>query len=106
MGNTSTAQTSLRSGARHPYAGTTPPQAPPVPRRTTVMFSPEALEIVERFREATGLSLSDAVSELIERSEPRQPRIKWVDGLPMADIPLTGKWITSEDVVRAEAELW
>ena len=74
--------------------------------RTTVALSPETLEIVDRFRQATGLSLSEAISELIERTELRPPRIKWVDGLPMADISLEGKWITTEDVLRAEAEPW
>jgi hypothetical protein len=63
------------------------------------------MEIVQRFKEATGLSLSESVSELIERSEPRPPRIKYVDGIPMADIPMDGKWITTEDVLRAQAEL-
>ena len=77
----------------------------PAPRRTTVALSPEAMEIVQRFKEATGLSLSESVSELIERSEPRPPRIKYVDGIPMADIPMDGKWITTEDVLRAQAEL-
>jgi len=76
------------------------------PRRTTIALSPAALEIVERFKEATGLSMSDAVSELIERTEPRPPRIKYVDGFPTADIPMDGKWITTEDVLRAQDELW
>jgi hypothetical protein len=75
------------------------------PRRTTVALSPEALEIVQRFQEATGLSLSESISELIERTEPRPPRIKYVDGIPMADIPMDGEWITTEDVLRAQAEL-
>lgn len=55
---------------------------------------------------ATGLSFSEAVSELIERTEPRPPRIKYVDGLPTADVTLTGKRITTEDILRAEAEPW
>ena len=55
---------------------------------------------------ATGLSLSDSVSELIERTEQKAARIRWVDGLPKADIPATGKWITTEDVLRAETELF
>ncbi len=76
------------------------------PRRTTIALSPETLEIVERFREATGLSMSEAVSELINRTEPRPPRVKYVDGFPTADIPLDGKWITTEDILRAEAEPW
>lgn len=63
------------------------------------------MEIVERFQQATGLSMSEAISELIERSEPKPPRIRYVDGFPTADIPLDGKWITTEDVLRAQAEL-
>jgi hypothetical protein len=77
----------------------------PAPRRTTIALSPEAFDIVERFKEATGLSMSEAVSELIERTEPRPPRIKYVDGFPTADIPMDGKWITTEDILRAQAEL-
>ena len=77
----------------------------PAPRRTTVTLSPETLEIVESFRQATGLSMSEAVSELIERTEPRPPRIKYVDGFPTADIPMDGEWITTEDILRAQAEL-
>ena len=77
----------------------------PVSHRTTIALSPEALEIVERFKDATGLSMSDAVSELIERTEPRPPRIKYVDGFPTADIPMNGKRITTEDILRAQAEL-
>jgi hypothetical protein len=49
--------------------------------------------------------MSEAVSELIERTEPRPPRIKYVDGFPTADIPMDGKWITTEDILRAQAEL-
>jgi hypothetical protein len=77
----------------------------PAPRRTTITLSPEAFEIAERFKDATGLSMSEAVSELIERTEPRPPRIKYVDGFPTADIPMDGKWITTEDILRAQAEL-
>jgi hypothetical protein len=77
----------------------------PAPRRTTVTLSPEAFEIAERFKDATGLSMSEAISELIERTEPRPPRIKFVDGIPKADIPMDGPWITNEDILRAQAEL-
>jgi len=60
---------------------------------------------VKRFREATGLSLSEAISALIERTEPRPPRIKFVKGVPMADIPMDGEWITTADILRAQVEL-
>ncbi len=77
----------------------------PAARRARVALSAEAIEIVERFQGATGLSLSEAVSALIERAEPRPARIKYVDGLPTADIPTDGEWITTEDILRAQAEL-
>jgi hypothetical protein len=93
---------------RHPSHDRTPEgivESKPAPRRTTITLSPEAFEIAERFKDATGLSMSEAVSELIERTEPRPPRIKYVDGFPTADIPMDGKWITTEDILRAQAEL-
>jgi hypothetical protein len=77
----------------------------PAPRRTTITLSPETLEIVECFQKATGLSMSEAVSELIERTEPRPSRIKYSDGLPVADIPMDGKRVTTADILRAQAEL-
>jgi hypothetical protein len=102
--------TSVASTRRQPSAlSDTPPESlaekRPAPHRTTISLSPEAFEIAERFKEATGLSMSEAVSELIERTEPRAPRIKYVDGFPTADIPMDGKWITTEDILRAQAEL-
>jgi len=82
------------------------PAKKPVSRRTTVTLSPETMEIVERFQQATGLSMSEAISEIIERSEPRPPRIRLEDGFPTADIKKEGKWITTEDILRAENEPW
>lgn len=73
--------------------------------RTTVSLSQEALERVKRFQLATGLSLSEAVSELIERAERPAMGIRWEDGLPVADVPLTGKWLTNEDILKAQEEL-
>jgi len=49
--------------------------------------------------------MSEAVSELIERTEPRPARIKIVDGMPMADIPMDGEWVTTSDILRAQAEI-
>jgi homospermidine synthase len=78
----------------------------PKSHRTTVALSAEAAELVARYQEASGLSLSDAVSALIERSEQAPARIKFVDGLPMADVPMDGDWISTRDVLRAENEPW
>ena len=75
------------------------------PRRTTIALTPEAAEIVAQFQGATGLSLSETISELIERSQQTSSGVKYVDGLPTADIPMDGEWITTADVLRAQAEL-
>jgi len=74
--------------------------------RTTVTLSPRAAEIVALFQEAAGISLSEAISELIERSEETPARIKYVDGFPMADLPADTALITTEDILRAENEIW
>jgi hypothetical protein len=78
---------------------------PTTKRRTTVTLSARAAEIVEEFQTAAGISASEAISALIERTEETPARIKIVDGIPMADLPLTGKWVTHEDIIRAQAEL-
>jgi hypothetical protein len=49
--------------------------------------------------------MNDAVSELIERTEHKPARIKYINGLPMADIPMDSEWVTTEDILRAQAEL-
>jgi hypothetical protein len=41
----------------------------PTPRRTSVAISPEAVAIVERLRVATGLSVSRAISTILERPD-------------------------------------
>jgi hypothetical protein len=75
-------------------------------RRTTVTLSALAAEIVERFMAAARISVSEAVSELVVRAEAKPARIKWVNGLPVADVSLDGKWISTEDVLHAEVEPW
>jgi len=47
-----------------------------------------------------------AVSDLIQRSAPRPPRIKMVNGLAFFDFPIKGGTITTEDVRRLEDESW
>ena len=41
----------------------------PTPRRTSLALSPEAIAIVKRFREVHGVSVSTAISKLIEKSD-------------------------------------
>jgi hypothetical protein len=78
----------------------------PVARRTTVSLSPEAQEIVERFRSASGSSTSAAIDQIIQRSEPRPSRLKVSDiGLLVLDVPFRHVNVTLEDVKRAEDEM-
>ena len=41
----------------------------PTPRRTSLALSPEAIAIVKRFQEVQGVSMSKAISKLIEKSD-------------------------------------
>lgn len=49
--------------------------------------------------------MSEAVSTLIEHTEPRTPRVILVDGFPTADISMDGKRINTVDILRAQSEL-
>lgn len=74
-------------------------------QRTSVSLTPEAVEILERYKEARGISASAAVNEMILRSEPRPSRLIEVNGFLVLDMPYEGKKITLEDVKRAEDEM-
>jgi hypothetical protein len=101
----STATVPIRKSYRRKSDSAANRQTDAVQRRTTVTLSAKATSIVSEFQEATGLSISEAISELIERTEEATARITFVDGIPVADLPLTGKWIDNDDVLRAQAEL-
>jgi hypothetical protein len=77
------------------------------PHRTTVTLSPESLEIVDRFKTATGTSASDAIDQIIRRSEPRPSRLKNVNGFLVLDLPddRPKVHVTIEDIKRAEDEM-
>jgi hypothetical protein len=78
----------------------------PAPRRTTVTLSPETLEIVERFRSASGTSTSAAINRIIQRSEPKPSRLKEnINGILVLDVPFRHINVTLEDVKRAEDEM-
>jgi hypothetical protein len=76
------------------------------PRRTTVSLSADSAAIVERFKSASGLSTSRAIEELILRSEPREPRIKMVNGLAVFDVELENGPITTEEIRKLEDLPW
>lgn len=77
--------------------------------RTTVTLSPESQQIVERFRSANGTSTSAAIDQIIQRSEPRPPRLKEVNGFMVLSTPPEhaedGHYFTLEDIKRAEDEM-
>jgi hypothetical protein len=72
--------------------------------RTTLTLSAEAYEIVQRYAESCDVSLSKAVSELVERAARKRMRIRYEHGIPVFDEPEDGPKITTEMVKRLEAE--
>ncbi len=74
-------------------------------RRTTVTLSPESQEIVERFRGANGSSVSAAIDEIIQRSEPRPSRLSEVNGFLVLDLPAGDRHFTLEDIKQAEDDM-
>jgi hypothetical protein len=74
--------------------------------RTTITLDDEAEDIARQYAESRNLSLSKAIGELIVRSVRRQPRIKYVNGRPVFDLPKTKHKITTEWVKKFEAEGW
>ena len=76
---------------------------PELRRRTTVTLDDHVVAIAKRYAESRGLSLSKAIAELIARGSPRSARIKYVDGLPVFDLPKSKRRITSEQVGALEA---
>jgi hypothetical protein len=74
--------------------------------RTTITLDDEVAAIVQHYAKARAMSFSKAISELILRSMRTKPRIKYVDGLPVFDLPQTKQKITTERVRAFEAEEW
>jgi hypothetical protein len=68
-------------------------------------LSPESLEILDRFRSASGTSASTAINRIIQRSEPKPSRLKNVNGFLVLDVPFRRVNVTLEDVKRAEDEM-
>jgi hypothetical protein len=74
--------------------------------RTTVTLSDAAQKLVTEYAESCRVSTSRAVSDLIERSIPRKPRIKMVNGLAVFDVKLENGSITTEQVRQLEDDAW
>ena len=72
--------------------------------RTTVTLDDDVAAIAAQYAESRDLSLSKAIAELIVRAMRRSARIKYVDGLPVFDLPKTRHPVTSQQVRALEAE--
>jgi hypothetical protein len=70
----------------------------------TVTLNNDAAAIAKRYAESRNLSLSEVIAELILRGAQRSARIKYVDGLPVFDLPKSKQSITGERVKALEAE--
>jgi hypothetical protein len=72
--------------------------------RTTITLDEETAELAALYARGRGVSLSKAISELIQRGTRKAPRIKYVDGLPVFDLPESRRRITTELVKELEDE--
>ena len=74
--------------------------------RTTITMDEETAKIATEYARGRGVSLSKAISELIQRGTRPRARIKYVDGWPVLDLPKRGEPLTSERVKELENEGW
>lgn len=72
--------------------------------RTTITLDDETAEVAAQYARGRGVSLSKAISELIQRGVRRRARIKYVDGLPVFDLPESRRTITTDFVKELEDE--
>jgi hypothetical protein len=71
--------------------------------RTTVKLDDEAGEIVRLYADSRDISVSKAISELVLQAAKPRTWIKYVDGIPVFDIP-QGRIIRDEEIRAALAE--
>lgn len=71
--------------------------------RTTIKLDDEAEEIVRLYADSRDISVSKAISELVVQAVHPKMRIKYIDGIPVFDIP-QGRTITDEEIRAAIAE--
>lgn len=55
--------------------------------RMTVTLNDDVAAVAIKYAESRGLSLSKAIAELIVQGTRRSARIKFVEGLPVFDLP-------------------
>ncbi len=72
--------------------------------RTTITLDDDVAAIAAQYAESRDLSLSKAIAELIKRGTRRKSRIKFVDGLPVFDLPKAKSPLTTQQVKALELE--
>jgi uncharacterized protein DUF6364 len=72
--------------------------------RTTITLDDETAEVATQYARGRGVSLSKAISELIQQGARRRPRIKYVDGWPVLDLPKRKEPLTTERVKELEED--
>lgn len=77
-----------------------------VAMRTTITMDDDTAEMAAQYARSRGVSLSKAISELIQSAVHPRPRIKYVDGWPVLDLPKRKEPLTTERVKELEDESW
>ena len=72
--------------------------------RTTITMDEDTAKVAILYARSRGVSLSKAISELIQRGTRPRARIKYVNGWPVFDLPKSGRPITTEHVKMLEDE--
>jgi hypothetical protein len=72
--------------------------------RTTINLDDEAAELAAQYAKARKVTLGKAIGELILRGTRKKSRIRFVDGLPVFDMPRQKDSITTERVKAFEAD--
>jgi hypothetical protein len=70
--------------------------------RMTITLDEGTAAVARRYAEDYELTLSEAIALLIRRGMRKAPRIKYADGLPVFDLPESGRPITSQQVKAFE----
>ncbi len=77
-----------------------------VDMRTTITMDEETAKVAAQYARSRGVSLSKAISELVQRGLRPRPRIKYVNGWPVLDLPKRKEPLTTERVRELEDEEW
>lgn len=73
--------------------------------RTTVNLDDDVMTAVRQYAESRSVALGKAVSELVRRGLSLNRPIRFVNGLPVVELPPDSPRVTSKKVRELEAEL-